>query len=127
MCLGGASGENHPIGGTVTHIFRKIAAAFGLLILCGAMAWVAFPSQTAAGLISLNNASARLRAKVISTEVGDIHYLEGGQGETVLLVHGIYARKEHWVELARVLVKDYRVIAIDLPGFGDNALRADDQ
>ncbi|MCP4823046.1 MAG: alpha/beta fold hydrolase, partial [Shimia sp.] len=110
----------------MTHIFRKLAIAFGLLILCGVVAWHVLPSQVAKGLISLNNASAGLSAKVISTDVGDIHYLEGGQGETVLLVHGIYARKEHWVEVARALTKDYRVIAVDLPGFGDNALRADD-
>ena len=126
MCLVRASGSDYLIRGLMTHIFRKLAIAFGLLIFCGVVAWHALPSQVAKGLIALNNASAGLRSKVISTDVGDIHYLEGGQGETVLLVHGIYARKEHWVEVARVLAKDYRVIAVDLPGFGDNALRADD-
>ena len=110
----------------MTRIFRKMAIAFGLLTFCAVLSWFALPSQVAKGLISLNNASAGLRARVASTEVGDIHYLEGGRGETVLLVHGIYARKEHWVEVARALTKDYRVIAVDLPGFGDNALRADD-
>jgi pimeloyl-ACP methyl ester carboxylesterase len=109
------------------HFLRKPALVLSLLFSCMATAWVAFPRLSASVLISLNNASAGLRAEVVSTNVGDIHYLEGGKGETVLLVHGIYARKEHWVELARRLVKEYHVIAIDLPGFGENAQLSDDQ
>ena len=104
-----------------------MGVAFGILVTGLAFAWVVFPAMTAAALISLNNASAGLRAEVVSTDLGDVHYLEGGQGETVLLVHGIYARKEHWVEVARVLVEDYHVIAIDLPGFGGNPRLADAQ
>lgn len=109
----------------MTRIFRKMAIAFGLLTFCAVLSWFALPSQVAKGLISLNNTSAGLRARVASTEVGDIHYLEGGRGETVLLVHGIYARKEHWAEVARSLTKHNRVIAVDLPGFGDNNLLPD--
>ncbi|WP_338469244.1 alpha/beta hydrolase [Roseobacter fucihabitans] len=72
-------------------------------------------------MLKLNNLSAGLTAKSIETEAGTIHYLEGGEGETILLIHGIYARKEHWVEMMRHLVSNYHVIAIDLPGFGNNA------
>jgi pimeloyl-ACP methyl ester carboxylesterase len=85
------------------------------------------PEKTAEVLLKLNNASAGLSEKVVNTELGDIHYLEGGQGETIVLIHGIYARKEHWVDMARHLTKNYRVIALDLPGFGDNDALPDDQ
>ncbi|WP_390910576.1 alpha/beta fold hydrolase [Pseudosulfitobacter sp. SM2401] len=88
-------------------------------------AWFAVPNTVATGLLRLNNMSAGLSAKIVITEIGDIHYLEGGQGETIVMVHGIYARKEHMVDLARHFVDDYHVIAIDLPGFGDNEKRAD--
>lgn len=106
--------------------------AFRLLIgltLLGAMlaiAWVAIPATVAVALLKLNNLSAGLAEKSVTTSIGEIHYLEGGRGETLVLVHGIYARKEHWVDVARSLVSDYHVIAIDLPGFGENApLRAE--
>ncbi len=120
-------GYARAFGGNVAGLIRKMAVGASLLIGCLITAWLVFPATTAAALIYMNNASAGLTAKVVSTELGEVHYLEGGQGETVLLVHGIYARKEHWVELARALVKDHHVIALDLPGFGDNAPLADDQ
>lgn len=85
------------------------------------VAWTTAPIKVAGILLKLNNLSAGLTAKSIETETGTIHYLEGGEGETILLIHGIYARKEHWVEMMRHLVSNYHVIAIDLPGFGDNA------
>jgi pimeloyl-ACP methyl ester carboxylesterase len=106
---------------------RIVALAVLAVILLIATVWFTMPTRTAAILLKLNNVSAGLTAKTIATDIGEVHYLEGGQGETIVLVHGIYARKEHWVELARSLVGEYHVIAIDLPGFGDNARLDDDQ
>ena len=90
------------------------------IVLVIAMAWTVVPIKVADVLLKLNNFSAGLTAKSIETDAGTIHYLEGGEGETILLIHGIYARKEHWVDMIRHLVGEYHVIAIDLPGFGDN-------
>lgn len=97
---------------------------FGALALpaMAATMWFGFPAATAEVLVDLNNKSAGLSEKTVQTPVGPIGYLEGGEGPTVVLVHGIFARKEHWVEVSRNLVEDYHVIALDLPGFGDNAL-----
>lgn len=57
--------------------------------------------------------------------VGDlsIHYYQGGpsDGETILMVHGFGASKDNWLRLARHFTQDYRVIALDLPGFGDSS------
>lgn len=97
------------------------------LVAAVALAWITMPATVAMGLLKLNNMSAGLTEKTVATEVGDIHYLEGGQGQTIVLVHGIYARKEHWVDVARSLVGDYHVVAIDLPGFGENARLPDAQ
>lgn len=104
---------------------RSVIAGLAVVLIAGAAVWHLFPKQVAAVLLTLNNARAGLVQKVVFTDVGDIHYLEGGQGETVVLIHGIYARKEHWVDFARHLTADYRVIAIDLPGFGDNEVLPD--
>lgn len=54
-------------------------------------------------------------------------YLEGGpaDGEPLLLVHGFGADKDNWAFAAHHFTKTYRVIAPDLPGFGENDLSAD--
>ena len=52
-----------------------------------------------------------------------VHYKEaapaGGQAEPLLILHGWGASSESWILLQRALSKEgFRVIAIDLPGFG---------
>lgn len=56
-------------------------------------------------------------------QVGDhrIAYLEGGHGTPLLLLHGFGAEKDHWTQIARFLTPGYRVIAPDLPGFGESS------
>ncbi len=102
-------------------ILTGTAMGLAALIFIIALGWTTAPIKVAGVLLKLNNLSAGLTAKSIETETGTIHYLEGGKGETILLIHGIYARKEHWVDMMRHLVGTHHVIAIDLPGFGDNA------
>ncbi len=55
-----------------------------------------------------------------SVQVDDhtIAYLEGGKGETILLLHGFGDSKDSWVKFARPLAKKYHVMIVDLPGFG---------
>ena len=49
-----------------------------------------------------------------------IHYLEGGKGsDTIFLLHGFGGEKEHWTRFVRSITPKYKVIAIDIPGFGD--------
>ncbi|HOD15825.1 MAG TPA: alpha/beta hydrolase [Spirochaetota bacterium] len=69
----------------------------------------------------LERGMAGLEEKAV--QVGDhrIAYLEGGAGPDVLLLHGFGADKDNWVRFAKRLVKNYRVIAPDLPGFGDSS------
>ena len=42
-----------------------------------------------------------------------------------VLLHGFGGDKDNWTRFSRTLVQDYRVIAPDLPGFGDSARHAD--
>lgn len=51
----------------------------------------------------------------------NVHYFEGGSGETVLLIHGFGGDGQvTWEAAARELVKDYRVIIPDLLWFGQS-------
>ena len=55
-----------------------------------------------------------------------IAYLDtGGAHPPLLLVHGIGASKDHWPRLARRLAGRFRILAMDLPGFGDSAKTGD--
>jgi pimeloyl-ACP methyl ester carboxylesterase len=47
-------------------------------------------------------------------------YLEGGKGEPILLVHGFGTDKDRWGPFVTGFSESYRLIAPDLPGFGEN-------
>jgi pimeloyl-ACP methyl ester carboxylesterase len=47
-----------------------------------------------------------------------LHYLEAGEGEPVLLLHGWPTSAQLWRNVIGPLAQGNRVIALDLPGFG---------
>jgi pimeloyl-ACP methyl ester carboxylesterase len=63
-----------------------------------------------------------LEQKCVEVAGQDLHYFEGGRGsESVLLLHGFASTKEDWARFAKCLIHEgYRVVAVDLPGFGQN-------
>ena len=46
------------------------------------------------------------------------HFVEAGRGKTVVLLHGFTGSVGTWKRLISVLSRQFRVIAIDLPGHG---------
>lgn len=64
---------------------------------------------------------ARFIEKSVQIDDHKIVYLEGGSGETLLLVHGFGGDKDSWTRFAKFLSDKYRVIALDLPGFGESS------
>ena len=67
--------------------------------------------------------SAGLVKKEIQVDSHRIVYLEGGQGETVLLLHGFAGNKDNWTYFAEPLIRDYHVVIPDLAGFGESTKR----
>lgn len=49
-----------------------------------------------------------------------VHYVQAGHGPAIVLLHGIGASIFIWRMLFPILQKKFRVIAIDLPGFGQS-------
>ncbi len=64
--------------------------------------------------------SGRLEFDCVATAAGDISILRAGRGDTVILVHGLGTTKLSFLPTLAALVDSHRVIALDLPGFGDS-------
>ncbi|GAA3941982.1 alpha/beta hydrolase [Litoribacillus peritrichatus] len=47
-----------------------------------------------------------------------VHYKDKGEGEPIVLIHGIMSSLHTWDDWSKELEKNYRVIRMDLPGFG---------
>lgn len=52
----------------------------------------------------------------------EVNYAEIGEGEPILFVHGLAGCWRNWLENVPYFGRDYRAIALDLPGFGDSPL-----
>ena len=63
----------------------------------------------------------RLRFRALDTPLGRIAAVEAGTGEPIVCLHGLGATKGSFLpSLAALAGERWRVIAIDLPGFGDS-------
>lgn len=94
------------------------------LLAVTATAYYSVPEAFREPLLAANRSLSKLEEKTRPVGGHTIHYLEGGRGDTVLLLHGIFAEKDHWVDFARQLTKRYHVIAPDLPGYGESSRHA---
>jgi pimeloyl-ACP methyl ester carboxylesterase len=54
-----------------------------------------------------------------------INVVERGVGPPLVFVHGLIGRWMHWVEQLSAFASSHRVIALDLPGFGDSPMPAE--
>ncbi|MGH8453236.1 MAG: alpha/beta fold hydrolase, partial [Nevskiales bacterium] len=71
--------------------------------------------------LALERGRAGLETRKIAVDGFDIAYLEGGQGEPLVLVHGFGADKDNFTRVAAHLTGQYHVISLDLPGFGESS------
>jgi pimeloyl-ACP methyl ester carboxylesterase len=54
---------------------------------------------------------------------GPVHYIDfGGEGQPLLMVHGLGGSALNWAAVGPQLAKHYRAVAIDLAGFGQTPL-----
>lgn len=86
--------------------FKLLTLTFGLLSLLGERA---FAEQPKSDDFEVNGVK--------------IHFVTAGEGESVLLIHGLYANADMNWRLPGIfgaLAKNYQVIAVDLPGHGQS-------
>jgi pimeloyl-ACP methyl ester carboxylesterase len=86
----------------------------------------ALPPRTLAarlGLTSVPRAELRRRytlsgSKFVKIMGADVHYVDEGHGDTIVMIHGFASSLHTWNQVADELTRDHRVIRLDLPPFG---------
>ena len=105
---------------------RNLSIALAAIVLACAAAYYGAPALFTGPLHWLHRSASGLSAHQVSAAGHTVHYLDSGRAQEpaaappVVLLHGIFAEKDHWVDFARPLTARHRVIAPDLPGFGDS-------
>ena len=95
-----------------------------IILLAGAALWYVWPAPLARLLVALDRRAGRLHPCRVTVTGTDWHVLEGGHGETLVLLHGFNANADHFNRVARHLTGHFRILAPDLPGFGNTASSA---
>ncbi|MDO8289380.1 MAG: alpha/beta hydrolase [Parvibaculum sp.] len=101
----------------------RIPMGLAALIVAGSVIfyWGA-PNSLLTVTQAAQRAGAGLSKEVVDVNGAPVTYLKGGDGEAVILLHGIYAEKDHWDQVAGQLTDDFLVIAPDIPGFGESGM-----
>jgi pimeloyl-ACP methyl ester carboxylesterase len=91
------------------------------LVFLGGVTYFGFPGFVVESSKYIARWSAGLEKKEVL--VGDHHwvYLEGGEGDSILFLHGFGMHKDFWGNMLKDFGSSYRIIAPDLPGFGENS------
>jgi len=108
----------HQGGFFMKNWMKIILGAAGVLVIAAGVIWFAAPGLVVKAYTAVEMRKAGLSHK--SMKVGDhiIHYLEGGAGEHIMLLHGFGANRAHWLRFASFITPGYHVVIPDLPGFG---------
>ena len=101
----------------------------GLIVSLGlALATVGFAAAMPDSVLNAEFARQRwlAGAQTHSLQVGAQRwvYVSAGKGPLIVLLHGFTGSKENWLPLMRRLAKTHRVIAPDLPGWGESSREA---
>lgn len=119
-----------------------ISVATTLIVCSLAGLYYGAPSLFKEPLLQLNRSLSGMDEKTVEVARHTVHYLDTAtshrasasraapgshvQDVPIVLLHGIFAEKDHWVDFARPLSGQYRVIAPDIPGFGESTRRDDE-
>ena len=79
-----------------------------------------FPETVFKLAIDAQRRSADLVKKEVQVDGQKMVYLEGGKGQTVLLLHGFGGNKDVWTAFAKYF-KGYHLVIPDIPGFGESS------
>lgn len=103
-------------------VLRAVLALVLATVLVGAGLRYLAPQLVLAIALDIERSRSGLVARSVELPGGlRVAYLEGGQGDPLVLLHGFGADKDNFTPIGRHLVGHYRVIVPDLIGFGDSS------
>ncbi|WP_344796373.1 alpha/beta hydrolase [Litoribacillus peritrichatus] len=115
--------EEDEIVTTQGNTMKKLSLVLLPLIILFAAGWLTTSdTEKLKFFTGLERQAAGLSQKQINIENHTIQYLDGGQGEVILMIHGFGANKDNWLRFAKEFKGKYRIIAPDLPGFGESTI-----
>ncbi len=79
-----------------------------------------FPESVFKLALDAQRRSAGLVKKEVQVDDHRIVYLEGGKGETIILLHGFGGYKDQWTAFAKYMT-GYHLVIPDIPGFGESS------
>ncbi len=89
-----------------------------VLLVAFAASWILTPDLWARAYLDLGRRRAGLRPHCIEVENIRWYYLKGGQGPTLLMLHGFGGDSSNWLQISRLLRQRFSLVIPDLPGFG---------
>lgn len=100
-----------------------IGIGIGLVTVIGVFSLIYFlmPGAVFKILRATSRGIAGLTERYMQIDDQRICYLEGGKGDTILLLHGYAADKDNWTRFARYLTPQYHIVIPDLAGFGESS------
>jgi pimeloyl-ACP methyl ester carboxylesterase len=104
---------------------RRVLIVVAVVLLVPVVLYLTFPGVLVRLALNLERGAAGLSKRSVVVDDHTVTYLEGGKGETILLVHGFGANKDNWNRFAKYLTPSFHVVAVDLPGFGESTKRPD--
>jgi pimeloyl-ACP methyl ester carboxylesterase len=108
-------------------IRRYLVGSAALLCLLALTVWLR-PFWVIDRATQARLAIAGMHSEYVPIDGHRIHYLVGGTGMPIVLVHGLGSRASDWVGLIPALVRSgHRVYALDLLGYGQSDRPADAQ
>ena len=103
-------------------MIQALLVGTGLLAAVAAGLIYLAPEAATRAVLNFERRRSGLVRKEITLPDGSRYvYLEGGQGETLMLLHGFGADKDNFTRVARFLTPHYKVIIPDHIGFGESS------
>jgi pimeloyl-ACP methyl ester carboxylesterase len=107
-------------GNKMKKFFKYGLLVIVAIVLIMVLLYVLFPKSVFNLAVNAQRRSAGLVKKEVQVDDHRIVYLEGGKGETVVLLHGFGCNKDYWTAFAKYS-KGYHWIIPDLLGFGESS------
>jgi len=99
-------------------MLKRFLIAFAVIVVALiAVVWFR-PIAVFNALRAMQLATAGVKSRYVPVGMNRIHYLTGGEGPPLVIIHGVASKASDHGDLMPALMRDHRVYALDLLGYG---------